>query len=410
MSIAQLRKKAKLAVLEGKYKKALEYYEALHKADSADLRVHVKLAEMREKTGDTKGAIRDYLVIANAYAEEGFVVQAIAINKIILRLDPSKTQVKDRLKSLSSERGENWAISTFRGKATPDGGLLRAKISDSDLAKLSFERMPLFSGLSGKELEAFMDSLQLQHIAADEFIYREGESGSYMYIIGMGIARLETKDPSGNRKVYSQLVEGDFFGEYAFMSRSKHQESAIAESDCSILKISRDTFDEWVSQYPTIKNSVEEFYRQRVLARVIAITPVFEGVPTEARMALANRFHLKVYESGQVVIREGEQGDTFYLIRSGKVTVSTGNINASGDPVVLGSMSDGDFFGEVALLTSKPRTATIVADGTLELMELSRGDFNEIVRNYPSVLKIVEAYQKQRVKDTIRTLMSHKPA
>ncbi|HXH65346.1 MAG TPA: cyclic nucleotide-binding domain-containing protein [Mariprofundaceae bacterium] len=395
-----------MALLEGKYKKALEYYVELHQADPSDLRVHVKLAELKEKTGDTTGAIRDYVVIASSYAEQGFVVQAIAINKIILRLDPTKTQIKDRLKELSNERGEEWAITTM---TTSDVQHKAADITSRDRAKLSFERTPLLSGLSGDELEAFMDSLQLQHVPADSVVYREGDNGNYLYLIGMGSIRLETKNTSGKRKVYSHLAEGDFFGEYAFMSRTQHQEAAIAETDCSLLMISRHTFDGWVAKYPSIQATVEDFYRRRILARVLAITPVFEGVPPDARMALASRFHLKTFKAGEVVVKEGESGDSFYLIRSGSVTVTTQGMNGGGQQVELGTMRDGEFFGEVALLTSKPRTATVVAASDLELMELNRKDFNDIVGKFPSVRKIVEAYQKQRVQDTIRTLMNRKP-
>ena len=154
MSIADLRNKAKRALLDGKYKRALGFFEELHKADPGDVRTHVKLAELREKTGDTATAVKDYLAIAHAYAEQGFVVQAIAINKIILRLDPSQTEVKDRLKELSDERGDDWAISTI--SATDQ--VKSADISSKDHAKLSFERTPLLSGLAGEELEAFMDS------------------------------------------------------------------------------------------------------------------------------------------------------------------------------------------------------------------------------------------------------------
>ena len=72
-------------------------------------------------------------------------------------------------------------------------------------------------------------------------------------------------------------------------------------------------------------------------------------------------------------------------------------------------MEEGAFFGEVSLLTDKPRTATVTADGDVELMELTRDDFNDIVATHPSVLKVVEAYQKQRVQATIKTLMHSKP-
>jgi len=405
MSIEQLRNRAKGALLDGKYKKALGFFEELYKADPSDLRTHVKLAELREKTGDTAAAIKDYITIANAYAEQGFVVQAIAINKIILRLDETRTEVKERLKELSSERGDDWAISTI----TSTDQIKAMDISGKDRAKLSFERMPLLSGLSGDELESFMDSLELREVPAHEYIYRRGEIGDHLYLIGIGSVGLEAPVASGKNKVYSRLVEGDFFGEHAFMSRAEHHDEAMAETDTNVLMIDRKTFDGWVEKYPAIKSTVEEFYRKRVLARILAITPVFEGVPPDARLALSEKFQLKSFSSGETVVSEGDAGNTFYLIRSGHVAVSTRGMGAKGGTIALGKMGEGSFFGEVSLLTDKPRTATVTADGDVELMELTRDDFNKIVSSYPSVLKVVEAYQKQRVQDTIKTLMQTKP-
>ncbi len=404
MSIEQLKSKARRALLDGKYKKALEFFEELYQADPSDLRNHVKLAELREKTGDTAGAVKDYITIANAYAEQGFVVQAIAINKIILRLDSTRTEVKERLKELSSERGDDWAMSTITAMDQTSA----LDVSGRDRAKSSFERTPLLSGLSGEELESFMDSLELREVAAGDYIFRRGEAGDCLYLIGMGSVGLEAPLASGRKRVYSRLAEGDFFGEHAFMARAKHHDEAVAETDTSVLMIDRKTFDRWVEKYPAIQATVEDFYRKRVLARVLAITPVFEGVPPEARLALADKFHLQSYKSGDVVVREGESGETFYLIRSGRVRVSTRGMGSQGEEIELGKMGEGSFFGEVSLLTDKPRTATVTADGDLELMELTRNDFNGIVADYPSVLKVVEAYQKQRVQDTIKTLMRTK--
>jgi CRP-like cAMP-binding protein len=398
VTIVPLKDKARTALLEGKYKKALEYYLQLHEADRSDLRVYAKLAELREKTGDIPAAVRDYLAIAKAYADQGFVVQAIAINKIVLRLDPSQHRVRTHLKALSRERGEGWAISTMSVTAADD-----AKRHAGPA------RTPLLSELSGEEMEAFVESLQPLSVAADELIYREGDAGSQLYLIGTGSVRLQAKDASGREHAFSALGEGDFFGERAFMSRARHHETAIAETDCALLMVDRPTFDAWVMKHPGIQATVEDFYRQRILARVLAITPVFEGVPPDARMALAARFHLKRFDPGQTVVTEGHQGDSFYLIRSGSILVTTHGMDPQGGEVTLGSMHEGDFFGEVALLTDKPRTATVVAEGPLELMELSRDDFNDIVTHYPSVRRVVQAYQKQRVQHTIRTLMQQKP-
>jgi len=407
MANEKLRAKAKRALLDGKYKKALEHFGELHKLEPDDMRIYVKLAELREKTGDTGDAIADYIQIANIYAEQGFVVQAIAINKIILRLNQDQTQIRERLKELSSERGDSWAISTVN-KARPQHEEEMPDISGKDHAKLSFERTPLLSGLSGEELVAFIDSLQLRHVAAEECIYREGDHGAYLYLVGMGHVLLRAKDAQGRKRVFSHLCEGDFFGEHAFMSRVPHSDEAIAETDCNVLMIDRVTFDEWAEKYPGIQSTIEDFYRQRVLARVLAITPVFEGVPPEARMALADRFKLTTFDQGATIVSEGESGYTFYLIRSGSVDLTTSSMGQGSEQVALGKMGEGDFFGEVSLLTDKPRTATVTAHEKVELMELTRKDFDEITGEFPSVRKIVEAYQKRRVQDTIRTLLSRK--
>ncbi|MDX8395275.1 MAG: cyclic nucleotide-binding domain-containing protein [Mariprofundaceae bacterium] len=401
MSIDQIRIKAKKALLDGKYKKALEFYEELHKDDVKDLRLHAKLAELRDKTGDISGAIKDYVTVANAYADQGFVVQAIAINKIILRLDPERTEIKEKLKELSTERGDDWAISTI----SPQDNVQAFDISSKDRAKLSFERTPLLSGLSGDELEEFMDSLELKDVIAGAPIYEKGKEDDSLYLIGIGSVRLEIEVANGVKRVFSRLNEGDFFGEHAFMSRTVHHESAIAEVDVSLLIINRETFDAWVEKYPGIQSTVESFYTKRVLARVLAITPVFEGVPAEARVALADKFHLRSFAAAEMVVKEGDPGFTFYLIRSGQVSISALDAKGSGKNVQLGRMGEGAFFGEVSLLTDKPRTATVIALGNVELMELTREDFNDIVAAHPSVLKIVEAYQKKRVQNTIKTLM-----
>ncbi|MDX8390919.1 MAG: cyclic nucleotide-binding domain-containing protein [Mariprofundaceae bacterium] len=394
-----LKVKANKLLLDGKYKKALGLFLDIHKEQPDDIRMHVKVAELYEKTGDTASAVKHYLMVANTYADQGFVVQAIAINKIIIRLDPSQTQVKERLQELSSDRGDDWAVSTVSHMNKVDSNAL------SDGKNLNVERTPLLSGLSGDELSDFIDSLQLRGVADKEVIFTEGETGKYLYLIAMGSVRLEAKGAGGKKKAFSSLLEGDFFGEQAFMSRGKHTSTAIAEDECSLLIIERSVFDQWVKKYPNIQSTVEDFYRKRVLERVLAITPVFEGIPDDARLVLADHFRLSSFSRGDEIVREGEAGDVFYLVRSGKVNLFTTDMADKSEQVPLGSMQSGNFFGEVALLTNKPRTATVIADSKVELMELSRANFDKIANYYPSVRKIVEAYQKQRVQSTIKLLL-----
>jgi CRP-like cAMP-binding protein len=404
--MSDLRTDAKKAILKGDYKKAFKLYSELYNKNPSDLRVHVKLAEIHEKLGDTTAAVNAYLSIAKEYAEQGFVVQAIAINKIILRLDPGQTQVKDHLKQLSSERGEDWALTTIGPAGAFKAGDL--DFDKVDKSKLSFERTPLLSSLTGDKLDVFIDSLKLRHVKAGEYIYNVGDAGNHLYLIGMGQVRLETPDAIGKRKVFSHLLEGDFFGEHAFMSRSACVEAAVADSDCSLLMIDRGTFDKWVASSPGIASVVEEFYRQRVLARVLTITPIFMGIPQEARLELAQHFQLRTIVEDETIVNEGEAGDSFFLIRSGKVRVFTRSMRNNAEVVGLGTLKEGDFFGEVSLLTHKPRTATVQAQGAVELMELSQADFDSIAAKHPTVRKVVEAFHKKRVQETIRAQLKQK--
>ena len=94
-----------------------------------------------------------------------------------------------------------------------------------------------------------------------------------------------------------------------------------------------------------------------------------------------------------------------FLVRSGCAKVLTHAPNAQDTLIELGEIHQGSFFGEVSLLTNKPRTATVIAAGDLELMELKKSDFEDIVAQFPAVKEVVTKLQKERVKETIRVLM-----
>jgi len=389
-----LRESAGRELLAGNYAAALELFVQCHEEKPDDLHLYAKVAELREKTGDVAGAVADFSKIAKAYAADGYVVQAIAVSKIILRIDPDKTEIQEKLHKLSEERG---------GKDEDVfSGAQKAEVAGEGDTRGSLESTPLLSGMSGDQLSSFIDSLELRNVEAGEGIWQAGSPGDYLYLIGMGEVSLQATDVEGRKKVFSKLKEGDFFGERAFMARSEHNDDAIAETDCSILMVDRNTFDKWVEKYPEMATTVEGFYRQRVLARVLAITPVFEGVPSDARLALADQFALRTFADGEQIMKEGEVGDTFYLIRSGSVSLSVGGV--SGEVVFSATLGEGEFVGEVALLTGRPRTATIIAKGPAELMELSRADFDAIAGIHPSVRTVVQEYLRRRAEETIRAI------
>jgi len=108
---------------------------------------------------------------------------------------------------------------------------------------------------------------------------------------------------------------------------------------------------------------------------------VFKDVSQTALAGTAKVMKLEIYEPGEMIIREGEEGDRFYLIRSGNVEILK---EADSQLTSMGKLEPGDFFGELALLKDEPRSASIKALTKVEVFSLARKKFKEVVRSSSS--------------------------
>ena len=114
--------------------------------------------------------------------------------------------------------------------------------------------------------------------------------------------------------------------------------------------------------------------------------PLLNGLDEAVLEDIANFFMTQHFEPGEDIILEGETGDTFYLVVRGKVDVlkSLGDGGESGaEPEKVSTLSDGDFFGEIALLENVPRTATIRAATPTTVLSLQRKVFNSLLNQAP---------------------------
>jgi PPM family protein phosphatase len=106
---------------------------------------------------------------------------------------------------------------------------------------------------------------------------------------------------------------------------------------------------------------------------VLAKMPLFSRLSEREMLRVMQVAEVRAYAAGQEVIREGDRGDELFTVLSGKVRVSRGD-------TVLTTFGSGEHFGEMALIRSVPRSATVEAEGACELIAIRRGDFFEILR------------------------------
>ena len=107
--------------------------------------------------------------------------------------------------------------------------------------------------------------------------------------------------------------------------------------------------------------------------------PIFDELGSEEIDQLATHLETETYSAGQVVFREGDAGDKFYLVEAGQLAVVN---RVNGKAVEIARRGPGEYVGEIALLMNSPRTSTIISATDATLLSLRREDFLELVSSY----------------------------
>ena len=131
-------------------------------------------------------------------------------------------------------------------------------------------------------------------------------------------------------------------------------------------------------------------------------SPLFDILGEQERAAIIEEMESETHDEGSVIISEGDPGSSMYLIASGEVKVYT---RGTAGTVYLANLGEGDFFGEVSVLTGKPRTATITASQRTELLRLDRDKLDRVLANYPGLRKVLDDFYKKRAKHTVEAMI-----
>ena len=391
-TISSVKSKAEAYFSKGKLKEAIEAYESIKSYAGKDPRISLRIGEIYRKIGKNNEAIDAYKLAADTFITQGFITKAIGVCKVIMDIDPSQADVQRKIAELYTKKGFVAGTGKKAEEEKPAG--------DAGREAGKFPRTPLFSDLGRDELVTLIGKVRYQTVSQGEFVFKEGDSGDSIYIINSGEVEIISRDRRGNDVVLSTLKEGDFFGEFGFFSNARREASVRAKSPASMLEIVKKDIADIIERHRRVAGVIFDFYKERVVDRLMALSSVFEPVTTGDRKIILARLTSSKYESGATIVRQGDIGDTMYLIKEGKVRVwlndaLKGNIEVT-------TLGEGDFFGEIALATSRPRVANVTAITDTELVLFSRPMIKDILAKYPDIKKIMEDVIKARVTDVIK--------
>ena len=328
----------------------------------------------------------------------------------------------------------------------PTGALTNKRVVGTELGQgdvldpAELLELPIFQNVSGTFLELNQKAVVKRHYRAGEIICREGEFGSTAFYILEGKAevflsspmahvRTEGKSKGFFRKLKSmlspreqhrrheegdrpfipidatvdlpydnpiaELGAGELFGEMTCMSYYPRSATVRARTDCVMLEMLRNVLD-ILQRNKTFRAQLERNYRTRALDSHLRSVPIFSSLTKDFIDHLRDRVELLRFNPGQVICRQGEFADSFYLVRIGFVKVSE---ERPGGELVLAYLARGGYFGEIALLTGSPRTATCTALDHVEAVRISQEDFGFMLERFPEIRDRLEAIAQERLAE-----------
>ena len=374
--IAAARDRAESLFSKGKFREALATYEKLEEYGKKDPRIYMRMGDIAGKLGAKDSAVSFYKKGAESFLRLGFTLKAIAVCKQILSLDPDQKEVQARLAELH-------------------GAGQRPAPRPSEVL-----RTPLFSDLGQDEFLEVLKKVRSVEVIPGAYVFREGDPGDSIFLIAEGEVEVIGSAKDSSKVTLARLPEGSVFGEFGFFLGSTRTMAVRAVSKSTVLELTKADLNEIITRYGRVEAVLFDFYKERVVDTLLAMTGLFRPLTAEDRKEVLTAVTRSAYLPGEDIVREGEEGQTMYLIKSGEVVVWVRGKDGGRNEVAR--LGPGDFFGEVALATSRPRVATVTAASGVELVEIPRPVIRDMAFKYPEIKQSLEKVIRERVIDAMR--------
>lgn len=244
------------------------------------------------------------------------------------------------------------------------------------------------SALSAEHLQKLGATAVVQELPAGQLLFEEGALDNDTVYVLSGEVALASKKTGASRKVRG----GDDEARYPLANLKPRQFKATAKTAVRILRVDSQLLDTLLTWDQVAGIEVTEFEGDEsdvAWMRRLLESRALLRLPAASIQTLFARFEEVSMKSGQIIIRQGEAGDFYYVIKRGRCRV----VQKPGDAkpmVALADLTEGDGFGEEALLSEAPRNATIAALTDGALMRLAKADFVTLLKE-PLIERVGDA-------------------
>ncbi|CBQ71631.1 cAMP-dependent protein kinase type II regulatory chain [Sporisorium reilianum SRZ2] len=219
----------------------------------------------------------------------------------------------------------------------------------------------LFRNLEQDQYRDVLLAMKEVKVDADVTVIEQGAQGDYFYVVESGALDVYVRSPPRNGEAESTTSAlgdkkvsygpGSSFGELALLYAQPRAATVLSTSPCTLWALDRITFRSILMETNSRRRALYEKFLMDV--------PLFERLSAAERAKISDSLELREYAPGEAVITQGERGSEFFIIVEGDAEVRKTKEGAHQE--VVGKLSRGDYFGELALLNNAPRAATVAA-------------------------------------------------
>ena len=275
-------------------------------------------------------------------------------------------------------------------------------ISDGEVVNEYLVRA--LSTLTQDQLVDISRMIKPQIFEPNSTMIRQGEKGDKFYILLDGKADVYITKPGGSEILVNQLKPGQYFGEMALLGGGVRAATVKAshEGPVSVAALDEKAFNSLIDDSRSLREELIGLVERRNIYRQLqAVSALDEN----ALASILQETKPVLYSEGQTIIKQGDVGDTFYLLLEGKVNILVKNEN--GDEVLVNHLSRGSYFGEMALMGNKRRNATVrVSQGSsAKLIELGVREFDQLEdasESFKTQVYDEAGMRKRQLEDTRR--------
>ncbi|XP_044735985.1 cAMP-dependent protein kinase type II regulatory subunit [Chrysoperla carnea] len=247
----------------------------------------------------------------------------------------------------------------------------------------------LFRSLDKEQMQEVLDAMFEKVVEAGDYIIKQGDDGDNFYVIESGRFDVFVTTESGETKQIHTYQDNGSFGELALLYNMPRAATIRASSNGRLWAMDRQTFRRIL-----LKSA---FKKRKMYESLIDSVPMLKSLQSYERMNLADALIPRTYTAGQQIIKQGDSADGMYFVEDGQVRITI--IRENGQEVEISKIGKGGYFGELALVTHKPRAASAYAEKDLKLAFLDVEAFERLLGPCMQLMKRnINDYEDQLIK------------